>query len=416
MLVKLLVSLGCIIVVNKLTRNLFASLLAGSILFGLWSGQTVRSSAEIIVESVSNWDTITLIILVGLVIILSGQMGKTGLVHILVKNVRSRVSTKTSMALLPAIIGLLPMPGGALFSAPLLDSFDGTDGVNPLTKTKVNYWFRHIWEYGWPLYPGVILTCAFAGIEIWVFFLTGLPVTLFAVFLGYAVFMRSIPSDHHEKDRSHPISYKPFIPISIVIAVYLAVQFLLPAAAGINRNLPMILGLAGAVLSLQLIAPLSVHDWKSVVFSKSLALCVMIIVSVRIYGAFIEAEVNGTPVIWIMTREMSSIGIPPLLLIMGLPFISGLTMGLGVGFVGASMPIVVALAGSAAGGELLGYVILAYICGFMGTMLSPLHVCLIVTCAYFKTLLTRILASVLPPALIMIAFGFFYRLVLMALL
>src|SRR5262245_23263268 len=49
------------------------------------------------------------------------------------------------LAALPAIIGLLPMPGGALFSAPMVEQSAGPS-MGPEDKALVNYWYRHVWE------------------------------------------------------------------------------------------------------------------------------------------------------------------------------------------------------------------------------------------------------------------------------
>ncbi len=72
---------------------------------------------------------------------------------------------KTLFAGLPALIGMLPMPGGAIFSAPLVDSVDDNDELFSSEKAAVNYWFRHIWEYWWPMYPGVILAVKYSGLS-----------------------------------------------------------------------------------------------------------------------------------------------------------------------------------------------------------------------------------------------------------
>jgi len=55
----------------------------------------------------------------------------------LLKNPKLIVST------LPAIIGLLPVPGGALLSAPLVETEADKLGLGEDKKTYVNVWFRH---------------------------------------------------------------------------------------------------------------------------------------------------------------------------------------------------------------------------------------------------------------------------------
>nr|HPQ53769.1 DUF401 family protein [Spirochaetota bacterium] len=76
-----------------------------------------------------------------------------------------------------------------------------------------------------------------------------------------------------------------------------------------------------------------------------------------------------------------------------IPFISGITTGIAVGFVGASFPIVVSLSG----GD-ISQLVLAYGCGYMGMILSPVHVCLVVTAEHFGTDVGTTLRKILYPA------------------
>jgi len=413
-LAKLLISLLGIILVNRVSKNLSFSLLCGALTFSLWSGQGIPEILHISYERTIDAENLTLLAIVGLVIILSEQMSRTGMIQGMVENVRSRISTKTSMALLPAIIGLLPMPGGALFSAPVLDSFDKTQGVTQERKTRINYWFRHVWEYGWPLYPAVILAADISGISLGSFMVLSIVPIMTSILLGYMFLLRPIPSEHHVKDASRPFSFKPFFPIAGVIAGYFFISVFLPAAARENRYLPMLIALIVSAAALQLTSPLPAADWKEVLRSKKLLGSILIVYMVRIYGAFIEADLNGIPIAEIMTSEMASLGIARLPLIMLIPFFAGLTMGVSVGFVGSALPVVIAMLGvEPALGTLLGNTILAYICGFMGTILSPLHVCLIVTCGYFRTSLGKTLSLLAPLAAAMAAAGLLYRSILL---
>jgi len=125
-----------------------------------------------------------LMIVIFLIIWLSNQMDLTGVMEELVKTIRARVSSRAALAAMPAVIGLLPMSGGAIFSAPMVDSCDHENSLSQDLKTQINYWFRHIWEYWWPLYPGVLLAVDLAGIEIWQFVLVQLPLCFCSISIG----------------------------------------------------------------------------------------------------------------------------------------------------------------------------------------------------------------------------------------
>ena len=81
-----------------------------------------------------------------------------------------------------------------------------------------------------------------------------------------------------------------------------------------------------------------------------------------------------------------------------IPFISGMAMGIIVGVVGAAFPIVLSLLGPDPSlGVLLSATLLSYGCGFMGVMLSPVHICSVVSNDYFKTRLATSLISLAGP-------------------
>ena len=92
---------------------------------------------------------------------------------------------------LPALVGLLPMPAGAAFSAPLVASVDTEDELEPAHKAAINYWFRHLWEYWWPLYPGVLLAITYSGLSAAIFYLIQIPFTLVAAATGYFFILRA---------------------------------------------------------------------------------------------------------------------------------------------------------------------------------------------------------------------------------
>ena len=70
-----------------------------------------------------------------------------------------------------------------------------------------------------------------------------------------------------------------------------------------------------------------------------------------------------------------------MLIFFALPFIVGLLTGLTVGFVGATFPIITAMMG---GHPDPGAVTFAFASGFAGVMLSPTHLCLLLTVQYFQ--------------------------------
>jgi len=93
-------------------------------------------------------------------------------------------------------------------------------------------------------------------------------------------------------------------------------------------------------------------------------------------------------------------------LMMVIPFISGLVTGVAFGFVGASFPIIFALLGAdPPAATAVAATVLSYSFGYIGMMLSPLHVCYVVTCEYFGTSLFAVYPRLIGPAATVLAAG-----------
>jgi uncharacterized protein len=413
-IIRIFIALFVILAVNRISGYLSIAVLSGSIILGLWSGFGFQELGFIALKRTISADNIFLLLIIFAVIWMSTQMSETGIMKDLVDSIRAQVSTRISMAILPAVLGLLPMPGGALFSAPLIDSCDDKKELEPILKTKVNYWFRHIWEYWWPVYPGVLLAIDFSGLPIWQFIAFQLPVTIAVVVTGYFFFLRRINPGRQSVNKPKEKFLTLIMPIIIIIFLYSVIRILIPFIYTFSKYLPMFIGIICAVILIQKQRPLSRKEWKDIFLSKKTANLVLIVALIRIYGAILEAELPGGNYIMDFVRmELDSVGFPTILVIMLIPFISGITTGLAVGFVGISFPIIITLLGkNPEFSVLISNVVLAYGFGYMGMILSPVHVCLIVTNKYFKTKLMHSLRKLLLPASVLMVFIVFYYLLI----
>jgi integral membrane protein (TIGR00529 family) len=295
-LVKVLVTLALILLANRLVKELLVSVLAGTLLLGLWFGHGLPDVGAIAWERFRAPDNLLLIAVLLLVIWLSSLMAEGGVMRDLVEAVRSRVPRRLAFAALPAVIGFLPMPGGALFSAPMVDSADPQRSLSGLLKTQTNHWFRHIWEYWWPLYPGVILALELTRLEIWQFILVQLPVTLIAAGSGALLLLRRIPRGGAvERGLPPPVpgprrSFLSLVaPILVVVVVFALLQLLFPGLRRLSRYVPMAAGLVLALVVLQWQRRLPLSAWVQAVFSWRALQITLLVVVVRVYGAVIEA-------------------------------------------------------------------------------------------------------------------------------
>ncbi len=398
-IVRILLSLVLILTIHRRTGKLEPAIAAGTVLLAFWLGYGAADAARVAVDRALSPDNLFMVAVVTLVIVLSEAMSRTGMMRDLVAGVRARLPRKAAMAVLPALIGLLPMPGGALFSAPLVDDCDPERNVDPIVKVKANYWFRHVMETWWPLYPGVLIAVELSGIPVTRFIIVQFPVFLVSLAAGYLFILRRVPSSPFRTgDRSNPV-LRPMLPTLSVVLVFVAIKLLIPSLAEYSGYLPIVIGLFVGLAVLQVQRPLPAPVWLRALFSGRTLSMIAVIVLIRIYGAFIELPLpDGTLLMERIRLELNAAGIPVAAFVMLLPFLSGLMTGLTVGFVGSSFPVVMSLLGpSPDPGVLLSTVVLAFGFGYAGMLLSPVHVCLIVTNRHFGTgLLQSILRLVLP--------------------
>ena len=408
-IIRVLGSLLVILVVNKAARRLHVAVFAGIAVLALWTGQSMQACVSITLDRILSPNAILLMVIIFQVIWLSTQMSMTGVMKDMVGSINSMVSRRASMALLPAVIGLLPMPGGAIFSAPLVDDCDTDNSVDPLLKARINYWFRHIWEYWWPMYPGFLLALEITGLPMLSLMMVQFPLSIFAIFGGYIFLLKKVEPGKNGTSAHTRKNMKEFLllvsPIFIIIFTYAGIKVFIPEVAAVNRYLPMITGILIAQAALQIRRPLGAGPWLRIIFSVKTLNMALIVLLILVYGAFIRAPLpDGSMIMGHMRGELASWGIPVFFIIMIIPFISGMTTGLAVGFVGASFPIIMSLIGPDPGiREVLSTIVLAYGSGYIGMIFSPVHVCLIVTSEHFRTGVIDSLARLVKPALVVCA-------------
>lgn len=417
-IVKVLGSLTVILILSRLCKKLYIPIIIGTAILALWCGFNGCEMIKVIRGRMVNMNNLFLMLTILQIITLSNQLGKTGVMKELVAIIQRRISQRAAMAVLPAIIGFLPMPGGAIFSAPLVDDCDHQKNIDPLIKTQINYWFRHIWEYWWPLYPGVLLAIEISGLKTWQFMLIQLPFCLFSILCGYFFLLRRIKQAQPHLPIKHQSDWnalaKLLAPIYTVIVVAIAAKSIYPGMLNISRFMPIALGLCGAIGLLQWQRPLPLHKWSKMIFTKSLLNLLIVVIAIRLYGAFISSDLpSGSSLVETMRQELFDLGIPIILITMAIPFITGFTTGIALGFVGASFPIVFSLLGKDPRlGELLAANVLAFGFGYMGMILSPVHVCLIVSNQHFKTGIASSLKGIMRPAVLMLSFTLVYYVIL----
>ena len=386
---------------------LLGAILIG-VLFGLTPGAMLLSAAGSIVMP----KTLSLAIVVTLILVLSSSMEQGGHMERLLNNFRGLVKNpRLNLAMFPALIGLLPMPGGAVFSAPMVKELGNKSRLRPDQLSFINYWYRHIWEYWWPLYPGILLAVTLTDMDLWTIMMVMCPFTIIAVSLG-SLSIKGIDLKHAVVERDKSRSMGPFlkelIPILMVIFIGLGAGIFLSRVFPnfhIAKETGLIIALILSIAYVWSRNGMNGDIIRKVVIDPHLLKMFYMIIAILVFKGMLE----DSHAVVAISREFMEFSVPLVLIAVALPLIVGGITGITIAFVGSTFPIIVPLVHSMGEGSFMpAYIMLALVSGIVGVLLSPLHLCLLLSNQYFKASFGRVYRHLILPCISLFATGFVY--------
>ncbi|MCX8058341.1 MAG: DUF401 family protein [Spirochaetes bacterium] len=395
-LLKILSLIIILIIFIRLKLSVYLSVFIVSLIFILLykvNLDIVIASLKNIIFSYSNINLILAVILItffGEVLSSNGNFKNT---FILFSSKFKEL--KYTLAIIPALIGLIPMPGGALFSAPMVEEGGKIINLNQEEKHHINYVFRHIWEFFWPTYPAILLINNFFKISIKNIIYNQVLYSIIYVIIALIIFIFPIKNKRTIKEIEKKSLYKNtnirfnnffinsinyfknsflflffinFWPIIVLLIILIAFET--------NINF---------IVSIILIIFFIVNKIKPNVilsnFKKSFSLStILTIISI----IFFKELITISDVLKILPKILTSLSVNPFIIVALPPFLIGFLTGLTVASVGVTFPILKTFYFS--GSNLIySLIMISVISGFWGVMLSPVHLCLSLTREYFKT-------------------------------
>lgn len=405
----------------RLHVRLWLTIMAGTLALAVLCGIHPALWPGIVLGVLQSKEFLLLCLMIYLILMLSSVQEATGQSRRLVAGLEAYLrKPRIRLVIFPALVGLLPMPGGALFSCPMTKDAAAGMGISDQKKALINYWFRHIWELAWPLYPGYALTCSLLGIPVTLLWQYTFPLVLLAFAVGWLFYMRTLyiaspgkvngnPAQTAAPADSPPMCEQGGSALGMVLTNALPIIIVL-AGAGvfgwvIDLLLPSVPGQAAFSLSLLCAIGVALYQGKgrmqqplrALLFSPNARKILLLLLAIYIFKDTLVA--SG------LVNSLSHIGQGPLMLLFAcllVPFVAGLLTGIMVGFVGIAFPILLGLlTGSPLEAYTLPLIIAALIAGNAGQLLSPLHVCLVVTCEYFTTALGGVWRQLALPVAIL---------------
>ena len=389
----LLVSISGILILLRLKVNPGLSIFVGSLILSLLV-LPLHSIPELMITTLLDHQTLKLLAIIASALTLSCLMELKGLLTKLAATME-RIGPRFALHLTPAVIGLVPMPAGALVSATALRDLIKRMELTPEQATFINYWFRHVWEYSLPVYPAIITTSILLSVQLSSVVITLLPMTALAIAFGaicsYRLLkLKKAPQTREKAPRD--IAYnllRASWPVLLLVSLVL-----------LRLDAVIVFPLTLALLALQ-------HRVKWPELKKAFKYgldpkILLLLYAVMLYKATIES--SGTA--YALLSDMESITLPALAILAALPFLMGFATGVSIAFVGIAFPLLVPFITPNL--EVNSYaLLLAYTSGMVGLLLSPIHLCLILSAEYFKANLAKVYRYILPPLLAIEAIAVF---------
>ncbi len=303
---------------------------------------------------------------------------------------------KIVLAILPAVIGFLPVAGGALMSAPLVDSEAERLGLKPAKKAYVNFWFRHTIFPVYPLSQVLIVAAGLSGVTVLSIIIRQIPVVTVMAIVGYLIGFSKIRDTKKTETQVNPdktrsnlksliVSFSPIL-ATIIVAITLGLIDPSLSRLGFDALIAILVGLVLIVVITKPDRNTSTKPFKSWGIYG---------ITAAAYGAFLLRNMliaAGIPDIF--TSFAASNSVDTTLLLIVVPAALGMLTASALGGVSISVPIlagIIALSPRTAS--------LIYMSAYLGYMMSPTHLCLTFTADYFKCSLEKIYKYAIPSFL-----------------
>jgi integral membrane protein (TIGR00529 family) len=379
------VSLAMLLVVSR--KSLMVSMFVGALILGIFT----LSPSELASELWSSFVDLSVILLafaVGLIPLIGGGLSKSGQMDDLVRNMR--IGKKAFLAASPALVGMLPMPGGALLSAPLIEK--AGEDIPQEKKAGLNVWFRHILYLIYPLSPALMVSIKLANLDIYQVLPYLASFLVFSLALGYFFFLRSIRG---RMDYAEKFSLKKLLTPLIIIVIAPLLDFIIKAVfPGLIKEAATLIGVATSLTLVIAIGRIGLKDFCQISRkAKPWDFALIIIGMMVFYNVF---KASSIP------ELIAEVQITPEILCV----IVGFLLGFATGRIQLPAAIIIPLFSTKFGAMAPPVFAIMFFSIFLGYVLTPVHPCIAFSTKFFHVDLKDFFKEVGPPALIAFVVSF----------
>jgi integral membrane protein (TIGR00529 family) len=321
------------------------------------------------------------------IMLLSLLYKETGFIDVLSESLSKLVNnSKLIVSLLPAVIGLLPVSGGALMSAPLVETEANNLGLEEDKKTYVNLWFRHTIFPVYPVSPVLIMTSSLTAIALTSIILRQIPVVIIMIVVGYFFGLRKTPKTkaaNVEANRNTELK-RLIITFSPILATIIAV-----VAFNIDVAIAAFIGVIALLIITRPNLKTAMKPFKNWGLWG---------ITAAAYGAFLLKNVTSEMQISQLFQPLVNGSLGMIILLTLVPAFLGAITGSPAGGVAITVSILAGIVAFTPSNAAL-----LYITSYLGYLVSPTHLCLLVTADYFNCSFRKLYKYLLPSLVISFA-------------
>ena len=378
-LLKLTLIFAGIVVLLGRKWNLGLVLLLASVATGLLFSYPILDVARDAFTTTVDLLTLRLALAVVMIMVLGELLRQTAALEGMVESLQGLIPNgRVVIAALPALVGLLPMVGGAMLSAPMVNEVGDRLGVDSENKTFVNYWFRHIWEPVFPMYPSMLVAAALLDLTTTQLMRATWPIALAAVIGGLLFGLLGLPrrGDHEPDPPPWAQSMRTLAASIWPVVLVIALSLTLP----VDKRFSLIVSLVVTITLTMVAKRVPLDDLGEILRKRIPWKTVALIFGAMIFRSVLE---NSGAVVAV-SDELTALHIPLAVLAFGVPFIGSLLTGLIFAGFSIGFPVILPLLVTDGGTIPPSWTAWLLTAGFLGAMFSPVHMCLALTRVYFK--------------------------------
>lgn len=391
--IKLGVIIAALILLLRLKVDLAAAIVLSALVTILLFQINLKQAALAAAKMTTTPKTLRLYVIVVMVLYISEVQKSRKMFDRLIQSLNVMIRDNRVVAMVsPAIIGFLPMLGGALFSAPLVDAASKRMNWEPEFKTFVNYWFRHLWEFVWPVYAALLIFQTMSRIPLKRIILFQSPFTLLNILSGVTICFLYFRRRHISRQPPDVTNHIWGTLKDLIIGIW---PLLLVVLLFFVFSIPLYISIVLSAVLLTLAVRFRPREIAAALFTRVMLRTLILLAAVMVFQGVIGiSDISAT-----LSRMEITLGMIVFFSFL-ISFSMGFLTGVNLAYIAIAYPVIYPLIQHMPNFFILSLYV--FVIGFAGILLSPLHLCLVLTNEYFKSTLYKVYKFILPPVLLQI--------------